>query len=526
MYNDPVDDRCSMPWGFLHYNTSFQETFSSLTQPHFRWMDENLIRFRRTDFEKQNYIGLVAGSFLIFLLINWLRKGFRSSPLSNLPQSSDFLTKLLIATLLIYIFSLGIPFIIPHLDALLLYTGPLKQFRSIGRFAWLFYFGINIITLTGIFYLSKNLVWKNAMILSTILLLYFEAYHFSNARNVDLDPIREWQSSNYFQAKSGLDFDQFQAILPIPYYNIGSDHFWEKPYNIGFSLQKSLILSNETGLPVTAAMLTRTSLSQTINQIQLVRTPYRIPKIFEDYPNDKPLLLAMDKTRFEEHKALNPHFENAGELLFEDGELQLYKLPLSSFEERIEAKKNAILKTIQSDSLVAKNNFLVADSSMYWVYHSFDESPVEKKYFGEAGLSQALTKPITLYDNSVDPLPTNTPLEFSIWMYINEDLVPRSQFVFSEWDAQNHSLLQSRTEDVHRLIQVFDNNGWAMVELDFQRTQPDSRLEFKLQNPLIKQKEIQLDELLIRPAEADIYTQTDEYIWKNNLHFKLLKLDN
>jgi hypothetical protein len=54
------------------------------------------------------------------------------------------------------------------------------------------------------------------------------------------------------------------------------------------------IVSLKTGLPLTAVAMSRTSLSQTSKNIQLVLEPNEPLKILEEMPNKKPFLLMVE----------------------------------------------------------------------------------------------------------------------------------------------------------------------------------------------------------------------------------------
>ena len=62
------------------------------------------------------------------------------------------------------------------------YLGPLKQFRGIGRFAWLFYYVINIAAFYGIYQFWSKLnisTWlKNGLLIIVFIILYTDAYRY------------------------------------------------------------------------------------------------------------------------------------------------------------------------------------------------------------------------------------------------------------------------------------------------------------------------------------------------------------
>ncbi|MFN9955571.1 MAG: hypothetical protein ACK55I_20940, partial [bacterium] len=141
-----------------------------------------------------------------------------------------------------------------------------------GRFSWVFYYAIHLILAISIYRFFKGkrisfLIWGSYFSLMTIDLI-----HYHRRLNFGLDLIPELEAERKQSFLTGIHADKFQSILTIPYYNLGSDQFWIEPE--GFMLQKSLLLSSKTGLPTNSAMLTRTSRSQTFQQLQWVTETY------------------------------------------------------------------------------------------------------------------------------------------------------------------------------------------------------------------------------------------------------------
>ncbi len=246
-------------------------------------MQGQILDFSNIPYEGRAYTGLVAPItiFAAFMLAI-INKNRKIREYSNY----GFIRIFFLSALLTCFFSMGLPFSIKGLEGLLDYAGPLRQFRSIGRFAWVFYFAINIFAFAWLF---KNLKgkWRFLNYLALAILL-LEAFHFSTDKNLRLDAIPKMEVGKTFNDIPGIDYRRFQGIVTVPYFNVGSDNFWW--HSDGFILQNALTLSVQTGLPTTSAMLTRTSLRQRINQIQLIVEPYRIPKILDDLPNQKPFL--------------------------------------------------------------------------------------------------------------------------------------------------------------------------------------------------------------------------------------------
>ncbi|NRB51682.1 MAG: hypothetical protein HRU41_28680 [Saprospiraceae bacterium] len=516
--NDPIPDRVSVPWGYLHYRAKWHGVFVSLVQPYFAWFHNKVHAFGWLDFENKAYLGLAGVGATALLVYYWLRNRLKKGAIPFETEQASFLNKMFYGSIVILLFSFGLPFILPGMDSLIKYTGPIKQFRGIGRFVWVFYFTINIIGFASLYHWLKERNWKPAVFWPALLLpcfvLLFEAYNHIKAEDVRLDEIQELKPGNTYPEVTSIDFSNYQAILPIPYYSIGSDNFWYPPS--GYINQKSQVMSVQTGLPVTGAMLTRSSPSQTIEQLQLIMEPYRRPKIFDQYPNDKPLIMAWDEVRYQENRTPYAHLENAGPLLYEAGELKVLEVPLNSYDARIAARKDSIVQAL-ADTLFNADPFFSRDSAATFIYDSFDEAEAEKHYQGEGGQAFKLKRWVTAWEGAA-PDTLQKQWVASFWMYIDQDLVPRTDFELVQLNDFG-SELKKNYQQIRQFVKAIDNNGWGLLELPFELDPRTTKLQIRMKNSDLHGHTVFWDELLIRPITTDLYQSTPAYLWKNNRFF-------
>lgn len=519
MHLDPVPDRSAAPWGFFHYRAYPAGIFTSPFEPHWQWLTAQGLRIRSLDFEARSYIGLVAILGLLALTVYWAWHRWKTKekrPVWTQAKSHDrFLLFQLLAGLAVLIFAFGIPFIIPGLEGLVDWVGPIRQFRSIGRFAWAFYYAANIAVVAWLYYRLKEYTWTLVL---PLLLLAFEAYHYHTNKDLALDFIEEYEPGRRFTDIPGLGLDQFQAILPIPYYNLGSDQFW---WDVsGFIGQKSMTLSLQSGLPLTAAMLTRTSRGQTLNQLQLVTEPYRLPKLLEDLPREQPLLMAWDTIRNKEYGGKFDHLRQGARLIYSDRELELFSLPLSSFADRVAQRRQIVTHTLAiADSLLhPQRGFWQTDNHSNWVYEPFDSLVSSKPYLGNGAYEGMMSEENVIYDG-LAPSADSSELLLSLWMYIDEDLYTRTEVRVEEYDLDSGAVIQTFDDPARELVSVFDSNGWALLEFPFRLKQANSKLRWIFRNERLGDQPLWLDELLIRPAALDIYGRREGFVWKNNRHY-------
>ncbi len=515
-HGDPVTDRTPQPWGFFTFHAIWEGIFTSLTQPHFQWVNEHLIKIQPTEFEGRAYIGLVAAIGLLALLGRWAYHRFRQPVVLAGGAFNGFLNKSFWASVVLLFFSFGYPFTIPGLEGLLDYAGPIRQFRSVGRFSWAFYYLINLVVFAELWQWAAKASWRYLLSGLALLLLYFEAYHFCTAVNLRLDEVRELQPGQRYTDIEGMNYDDFQAILTAPYFNIGSDNLWF--HGEGDIVPRALTLSMQSGLPVTSAMLTRTSLGQTLKEAQLVLEPYRLPRILADFPNKKPLLLMVSNDKFEHQKDRYGHLLEGARLLHETEAYRLFRLPLRTFHDRIEARVRDIRNTLALDtlSLYPHGAFLSRDSVQDFYYNSLDSLPAEKSYRGGGGFQLPGSEKSLIFEG---PLPRQAAGSYhvlSFWAYLQADMAGRSFLEVEEYVPETGEGAGWQAHQVYYNLRALDDDGWGLLEFRIVPNRADTHFRVKIHNPEMGNRPLWLDELLIRHEVAEIYRQGEGYLWKNN----------
>ena len=515
---DGIADRTAYPWGFFHYLGIWEGTFTSMLQPHFQWIDQHLIEIERPEYEGRAYVGMAGLLATVVLVVRWALRRFRRPPFELSSRYSRFLQTLFFASIPVLLFSYGYPFVIPGLEDLFDHTGPLRQFRSVGRFSWLYYYVINLVALAGLYEWCRadRRRWVAGGLL--IAFVAWEAWHFQRALDLRLDDIPEWRAGNRFTELAGINYNDYQAILPVPYYNVGSDNYLGDFR--GLVAQKSLTLSVQTGLPTTGAMLTRTSLSQTLRQLQLVTEPYRPPAIFADFPDDRPLLMAYDTEGVEKLSGKYSHLTVGARLLYEDPPLRLYELPLSAFAEQRARRQARIREEVNDTTLFWSGEFGRRDSLAAFYYQSFDSLQAARAYQGAGALEGRARHDNLLLDRSLPGQEAGQTYVISFWTYGAQDLIGRSDLTLEEYDPVDGRVLQRMSSQLFWKVTLFDPNGWVLVEWPVKVAEADTRLRLHFRNgDAGRDDRLWVDELLIRPQGLDLYRRTDAYLWKNNRWF-------
>jgi hypothetical protein len=269
-------------------------------------------------------------------------------------------------------------------------------------------------------------------------------------------------------------------------------------------------------------MLTRSSRSQTFKQFQLVTEPYRSPLILEDFPDQRPLLMMLDQREYEKEKERYEHLLEGSDLIYSEGDrLRLYRLPLRSFRERLEAKTARLERMIQGDSsLIWSAGLASRDTIARYHYDDLAEGEPDRYYFGQGGWQGTCAG-----DNrfTIPNLPGQTMGEdyvLSIWLYLADDRRTRSRVELIE-KAPDGAEIRRQGGDAHHLIDVFDPAGWGLIEMGFQPSQVDSYFELTIRNARLGSETLFLDELLVRPQAVAVYGRGAGYWWFNNRHYPI-----
>lgn len=516
-WEDPVADRTEHPWGFFHYKAIWEGIFTSPFQPHYQWIDQNIIKIQVSNFEGMAYTGLVATFAVLFLLGRWFWFKCRRPIVYLEGDFNGYVNKLFWTGAVLLFLSFCWPFNWPGLQGLAEYTGPLRQFRSLGRFSWVFYYALNIATFALLWQWAAKKQWRLAIAIPALAFLCFEAYHHALGRDFRLDEVKELRADETYNDIPGVNYDEFQAILTVPYYNIGSDNFWYP--GDGEILPRSQILSVQTGLPTTSAMLTRTSLSQTLRQLELITEPYRVPAVLSDYPSDKPLLLLVSNHKYEQQKEKYAHLLEEVQPLYGNDSYQMFRMPLNAFEQRIEQRKLDISHTLVADSLTLRTHgdFLTHDADPTFVYHNYDSLAADSIYRGGGALAGTGADKTTIYEGNIPQQTSGGYYICSVWMHLGGDANARSWAHLVE-RAEDGAEINRTSYAVNNQVAVLDRE-WALLELLYVPQRTDSHLYFYMENDNIGDAPLYWDELLIRPKVSDVYRDDPAYWFKNNRWF-------
>ncbi len=500
---DPVTDRPETPYGFLVYLASPATVFTPVMAP-LRDLWQALFHTEPQGFEGWAYVGLVGAAVAVVSAIAvvgrlWRRQWGRVlRPVLPLHLRSG-----LWAAGVMLLLAFGWPFKFGAFEWLVRYAGPLKQFRALGRFAWPFFYVFSTYTAYYLFRLWRYLylhgagAFARSWLVLPLVIWAGEAYIQVHAKAQAVEQgagavaFMDGASSAAVQqlSWSNRQASDFQAILPLPFFSIGT----EKTDLSGSeaSIKQSYRTALALGLPLMGSAMARTSISQGLQHIQLLSSPLIGKKILGQLPSDKPFLLLVtpDPLTLAEQRLVG-----LAHKLVSTPELTLYELPVAALAATSRTQERAQAEHVLP-AMIAKEN-IYSSTGKGVLMESFDQCKDPRGrlaagafYAPEAGFS-------VLYDGLL-PAPADTGrYEAAVWMN-GKMAYGYGNMQVKLYDAGGEVIVHELTDARHTTEVLGD---WLRIEVPFHRPPQAVRIQV-----LYDSQDLLADDLLIRPLDTDAY---------------------
>ncbi len=493
-YHDNVIDRTTYPWGFWAFRSELAPIFLPLTEPYFQFLKAKL-HLPSFQWETYAFIGMVALVGVLIGIYKFINRIIKKESLLKVTDHK-MLNILFWASVAALLFSFALPFSL-GLKWLLNYLPPIRQIRALARFSWLFFYLINIVVFYGIFqYYIKNVKKRSVIILLTVAFLLFDGYlNITESNQYRLNKIPSLSDKENLTEDNrwihNIHFEDYQAMLPLPYFHIGSESIWIVD-NCGIAKQ-SLIVSMKTGLPSMGTMLSRTSLSQTYKSVQLITQPYRPYKILDDLPNQKPLLVLVP----EHCNQLNPTEKSIiakSDLLLIVGNFSYYKLTLDSLKTLPPIGKLSYQKEFSAIVQASQN-----DTSGY-IYEDFNQQTSEHTLNGTGAFQGTFNQNNLIFETQFLGGVKKQKYAVRFWFKdYQKDLYARSQVIIQQKNDKGE-VVHSIQEQLFRKFVRMDND-WIQVEVPILLKQDKPQISIFINNDYLKGNCFFVDELTIHPVD-------------------------
>jgi hypothetical protein len=396
----------------------------------------------------------------------------------------------------------------------------------LGRFVWAYYYVINIIAFYAIWnystrfkgFKNKYLGFKWVIALAPLAILLFESYDFQRIKPIKLIPNyakRSIAANGPDHWLNKVDFSKFQAIMPLPYYHIGSENML---LEINYWLYKKVYYTAlHTGVPDIGVFLSRTPLGETSKSIQLALTPFEPSAILDDFPDNRPIALLIEPKELETIKGQYAHLLEHAVLVYDSPELRIMSVNLESIRAYPKFLANLVRTEMLKGPLVPVGNpwmSNVANSKYY--YQSYDSLTTTDLIFqGKGAYVGKFTDTTDLFNGY---LPKGR-YRFSVWLKSDRDMNINPGIWFEEKETTSKAVVKSQHEgpllSVKGIIQ-----GWGLVDLGLEVVGDHSNVRVFIEPRAIKGN-FYLDEVLLKSDEFYLYRDEPKWVVRNNYWYKL-----
>lgn len=522
--------RTTNPYGFFEYRADFDTILLPNHYPFKYLTDLFLPQFTQT-WEGLNYLGIVAIFGSMMFVFFKLKKRVESSNFTLKPENNKslFLKFSLISSAILLLFSAGFPFRF-GLESFLNYFPIIKQFRAIGRFSWVFFFIINI----GVVYYFNSFLIKyfneKRKILSYSILIIIPfiigiegiSYHLEMSRAIT-------QQKNIFDVKQidkstrqvlqGVESNNYQAIIPLPFYNIGSENFGK----IGTSkiYYLSMLFSYHLKLPILGNYLTRISIQESKNVMQILSNSFYEKEMAKDISSKKPFLLICSKEELTENEQT---LLNKSHLIKTNKKFSIYEIGAKELFENT-AKKEFDAYFNAKPHLIAKEGFLFSDTSNFFFYNDFENLKNKITHSGNGSLKLNKKGVNQIFTIEGSHLNVNKKYVASFWLYNKgQDRLNNCEILQKNTCNNTTTSLKKYKPMESEII----SGDWSMIKMKFQINDLKEDIIFEFQGFDIENSNMYLDDLFVHEEKILIYKELKPIpenkfeLFKNN-HFIILQ---
>lgn len=527
---DPLKDRPVTPFGILVNCTHIKDIFSSVYSPFWAIVKDHT-HFSKISSggEGYTYPGLAV---LIAVFISLAIRIKQWATYQNTPSSTDknsFQPIWIIMALMALLFGMGAPFIW-HLEWLLNYASVLKQFRTLGRFSWIFYY---IISMYGAVLIDK---WHSrfktkerpamayGLLVIALGIWATEAVGYvnktynavSNGRaNFKTFTSQNELNWNQFLAQHDHKKEKFQAILVLPLFATGTEKVWLcSDENISaWSVAMGIKAGVQLHLPLVDIMMSRSSWGQTFNQVKTAGGPYTEKLMLNDIKSDLPFLLlhtdnaplSPDQEYLLQSSLLLGHYEHC----------TVY----ACYPQKI---KDNDKKNVDTAIAIA-TNMQQADTCIHccgaWFIDHFDNRNYNNTPFGTGAKAYAPNVGEVICNIPITPAYNNQQYEFSCWFQVTVTDYKSPDCILEMLDSNSSVIASAHAPTIESTDNIYNSTTpslWLRCNAFVRLPAATRYIRCKMLN-FAEQPYLAIDELMIRPSSTVIISKsTNGQIMANN----------
>lgn len=522
LLTDNVLDRNTHPQGF-HENTAdffsvFLPSFGPFTQ-FFNFENLNLTH----NWEGVSYIGIFTAILILPLLIVLFIRIFKGKEEN---YRLIFIIGILISSLLFLLLSMAYPFVGDYYNTYKKIPF-LREFRAVGRFAWVFYYASTIIVAVGSWSLFQNRInkiWVKYFAIGTISLIPLSYIYESYSLHAQISE-EITRNKNCFLQKniskdviSALQIDkkrEYQAILPLPYFYVGTEIF--DVFGSENSQQNAIFVSQQLNLPLLTNYSARSSFDISRKLIRIISDKCVYKDVLNDFSgNTKPFLIVLSNG---ELNVFEKEILRKSTVISNCSSFSLYEI---SFNDLFYSEKINIPQNI--DQLPNKNSWLSEDTSKIIFSQNYDDENSEFAFSGKGAYSGICKLYHVLYEFPSGSLSTDSIYNASFWIYNYNDAYTFANQNLIAFINTLDTLTNTTTWNFayYPIKSTLNMGSWTLVDINF--TIPDSHSKYSivLKGNDSLENSVYIDNLLVIKKDASVYKKLNDslFLWNNYVQKK------
>ncbi|MDY0215512.1 MAG: hypothetical protein RBS19_01035 [Bacteroidales bacterium] len=502
---DTASDKNIFPAGFHDLKADWYTVFIPQTLESFNLFNLSSELFT-TKWEAMAYVGLLTTLFLLPVVVLFLYKIHKTRKKN---PTNIFLVGLLISSLLFLIISFGFPFYGSWSN--FYQKIPLfREFRAIGRLAWIFYFGSTIFIISSLSYLKETYLQnkKISHLLAFLMFIIPLSYIYEAHGKHQVHSKFITKSENLFLEKSYSDefvsslekikSSNFQAIIPIPFFYVGTELL---DVFRGLNTQdNSLISSKLLDLPLLTNFSGRSSFSVAKKILRIIEPNEVYKEISEDFlvkKGDFLIVQSYDELSKAEMKIIEKAtFIDSTErfIFFRISPEQLFKFKPKTFPQNPSKFQN-------------KNDWFIKDSLSIIYENNFENGDKTEALVGKASYSGPCKEYHILHEFDPNMPVSDSIISVSFWIKSGEnyfDFASLNLIAFiNRFDTVSQITYWDNAVYPHKSVLSF--NGWTLVKLDFIKKCSKSNYSLGVKGGDGIEKKIYIDQLLIIKESAEAF---------------------
>lgn len=509
LVTDTKVGRTEYPYGTLSDCTVAEDIFTSNSSPIWQGLEQLGLFTNVTRGEGLAYLGVVGIVAVLIAIITIILKTIKKKKAFAVSQEYGFSPIWLFVALGTFLLAQGVPFVW-RMEWLLDYVSTFRQFRTLGRFAMLFYYIASVYSVILLYALfikfealnKKKLAYTIICIPTLLWTVEANGYVISSRKAISEAMYNYMFVFEYYDWKKlmsyqWVDADEFQGIVLLPYVHLGSEKIWLNDENIWvytFGVSNSLQLKR----PLVNVHMSRTPWQETFAQVKTIAGPLVKKPTLDLLPNDKPLLLI--HLHADELDPDSRYLLDMADHINRFEQIDAYVLApdkLKKYEKKYRDSIRFVAKNITAaDTCIGCRDY------SYIIDHLDEDEG--SSIFGAGARQQVAQESTEIKTYALKPLADTVLYEFSFWSLVNDFDYSTPTFYVETLDSSGNS---TSLNMVKAALSVDNEQGGSWLRANKYFNVPKHTYKLKVTIPEVYlDKFLALDEIVFRPANSTTYS--------------------